>query len=49
MTPLHLAAYKGHFEIVKLLYEQHGADIMCIDRVRFITYLDFFNFYNIGW
>ena len=36
MTPLHLATYKGHFDIVKLLYEQYNADIMCIDSVSVV-------------
>ena len=33
MTPLHLAAYKGHYDIVTLLYEQYNANIECIDKV----------------
>ena len=33
MTPLHLAAYKGHYDIVTFLYDQYNANIVCKDNV----------------
>ena len=29
---MHLAASEGHLEVVKLLVDQHGADVSPVDR-----------------
>ena len=35
MTLLHLAAYKGHYDIVTVVYEQYNANIVYIDNVSY--------------
>ena len=45
MTLLHLAAYKGHYDIVTVVYEQYNANIVYIDNVSYKHQIIYYYYY----